>query len=83
MKKFGTPKGAGPGNANENDGFDGVGTPPAPFAGGGFAGDFGLELLGFLAAGFFVVDFDLDFDLPAEPLLWLGAVEELLCRVGC
>jgi hypothetical protein len=30
MKKFGTPIGAGPGSANENVGFDGVGTPPLP-----------------------------------------------------
>jgi hypothetical protein len=35
MKKFGTPIGAAPGNANENVGFDADGTPPEPrsFAG--------------------------------------------------
>jgi hypothetical protein len=30
MKKFGTPIGAGPGNAEEKVGFEDVGTPPAP-----------------------------------------------------
>jgi hypothetical protein len=30
MKKFGTPNGAGPGNANANVGFNGDGTPPLP-----------------------------------------------------
>jgi hypothetical protein len=44
MKKFGTPIGAGPGNANENVGFDDVGTPPKPRAAPGFvAGPVVLE----------------------------------------
>jgi hypothetical protein len=30
MKKFGTPIGAGPGNANENVGLEDDGTPPEP-----------------------------------------------------
>lgn len=36
MKKFGTPSGAGPGKANENVGFAGVGTPFFDVAAGGF-----------------------------------------------
>jgi hypothetical protein len=36
MKKLGTPIGAGPGNANENVGFVGVGTPFFAVAAGGF-----------------------------------------------
>ena len=44
MKKFGTPNGAGPGNANENVGFAGVGTPVFVAAGGGvFLALFGLR----------------------------------------
>jgi hypothetical protein len=35
MKKFGTPIGAAPGAANENVGFDTVGTPLAAYGGGG------------------------------------------------
>jgi hypothetical protein len=38
MKKFGTPIGAGPGNAKLKVGFEEVGTPPAPRIGPGFAG---------------------------------------------
>jgi hypothetical protein len=37
MKKFGTPSGAGPGNANEKVGFAAVGTPFAARGGWGFA----------------------------------------------
>jgi hypothetical protein len=54
MKKFGTPIGAAPGSANENVGFDGVGTPPAPVFGGGV----GLGL----PAGGFVVFFGAGFE---------------------
>ena len=36
MKKFGTPIGAGPGNANEKVGFAAVGTPLLVFGDGGF-----------------------------------------------
>jgi hypothetical protein len=42
MKKFGTPIGAGPGNAKLNVGFEAVGTPPAPVGGAGLDGFFGL-----------------------------------------
>jgi hypothetical protein len=55
MKKFGTPIGAGPGSANENVGFDAVGTPSLPVLFGlgfGLLGFFGLGL-GFVA-GFFL-----------------------------
>jgi hypothetical protein len=53
MKKFGTPIGAGPGSANENVGFDGVGTPFPELFGLGF-GLLGAFDLGFgFAAGFF------------------------------
>jgi len=36
MKKFGTPSGAGPGDANEKVGFAAVGTPFLVFGDGGF-----------------------------------------------
>jgi hypothetical protein len=55
MKKFGTPIGAGPGSANENVGFAGVGTPPAEVAGAGFG------------AGFFAGLPPDGFDGPLEP----------------
>jgi hypothetical protein len=38
MKKFGTPNGAGPGNANEYVGFAADGTPPADRGVAGLAG---------------------------------------------
>jgi hypothetical protein len=38
MKKFGTPNGAAPGDANENVGLEGVGTPLAVNGGGGCGG---------------------------------------------
>src|SRR5205085_2656346 len=50
MKKFGTPIGAGPGSANENVGFDGVGTPPGPIVGGALTVA-GLCLCDFALAG--------------------------------
>jgi hypothetical protein len=61
MKKFGTPIGAGPGNANENVGFDGVGTPPAPVGGGGLFAAGVLVLAGFF--GFAAVCFFLGLGL--------------------
>jgi hypothetical protein len=84
MKKFGTPNGAGPGSANENVGFDGVGTPPEPAGGGGLDADLCLDFgRRCLCAGFFV----LVFDLVPEPGVpeWFGCVEEVLwwCEEGC
>jgi hypothetical protein len=71
MKKFGTPIGAVPGVANENDGFDGVVVPPLPFAGGG------LVVVVVLDVVVVVVD------LPPLPLfLWWFDDPPLLFDVG-
>jgi hypothetical protein len=67
MKKFGTPIGAAPGNANENVGFDAFGTPPAPrnlpvfFPVLPFAADPPV-----LLEPVFDFDFDFDFDFPDD-----------------
>jgi hypothetical protein len=70
MKKFGTPIGAGPGNANENVGFDGVGAPvPAR------NGDTPLRKpLGAAVPGLTVTDFP-----TASPETGLGAGTGLAC----
>lgn len=79
MKKFGTPIGAGPGSANENVGFDGVGTPLLLVAGWlldglgvGLGFDWGFGL-GFGAG----LGLEVDFGLPG----WAGEV--LWCEGGC
>jgi hypothetical protein len=46
MKKFGTPNGAGPGNANENVGFAAVGTPFFVATAGGFVAGFDVVVVG-------------------------------------
>ena len=72
MKKFGTPNGAGPGNANWNVGLAGVGTP-GPVIPDGCDLDLDLDLALDLALALALVEF---FDLlDLLELFWLVFVD--------
>ena len=78
MKKFGTPRGAGPGSANEKVGLAGVGTPGP--VGPVVAGDFGV--LPFLVLALPVRLCVVVVSVLPAPLWSLPVVLEELCFVG-